>query len=418
MILRKKIKILYIHQYFSLPDGLSGIRSYKNAIALQKQGFSVTIICLSNYLDKKENKSILFKEVIYFEGIKIIKLNINYSNYMGFIKRSIAFIKFSLCATWEALFGNYEIIFATSTPLTVSIPGILAKILLKKKFLFEVRDSWPEFPRSMGILKNDFLYLALLFLEIVSYKLSDFCIGLSPGICSRIKQIGKNPKKIKFMPNSSDLEIFKPLSDQSMKDPSLINKNFNKDDFVVAFTGAHGIANGLESVLDIALILKRKKIKNIKFLFIGKGKCKPKLLKIKDQKKLNNCIFMDPIPKLKLASLMKDSVHVGLMTLKNIECFYMGTSPNKFFDYLAAGLPVINNYPGWIADIIKKYNMGIVVDPDDPIAFSNALINISEDLELRNIMSKNAREIAEKNFSREKQQKEIINIFKEISINL
>ena len=270
----------------------------------------------------------------------------------------------------------------------------------------------------MGILNNDFLYFTLLVLENISYKLSDFCIGLSPGICSRIKKIVKNPNKIKNIPNSCDLEIFKPLIDQSFKNPSLINKYFYKDDFVVTFTGAHGIANGLEAVLDVALILKRKNIKNIKFLFIGTGKCKPDLIKIKQKYDLDNCFFMDPLPKIKLGVLMKESVHVGLMTLKNIKSFYMGTSPNKFFDYLSCGLPVINNYPGWIAEIIEKNNIGFVVDPDNPISFAEALIKLSKDLELRNIMSKNARDVAENIFSRRKQEEAIINIFKEISLKL
>ena len=126
---------------------------------------------------------------------------------------------------------------------------------------------------------------------------------------------------------------------------------------------------------------------------------------------------MDPIKKEKLALLLKNSVHLGLMVLKNVEIFYNGTSPNKFFDYIAAGLPVINNYPGWIADIINNYNIGITVNPDSPNEFANALIKISKDNSLRLLMAKNARKLAESEFARQNQTDKILNVFRKISCN-
>ena len=122
---------------------------------------------------------------------------------------------------------------------------------------------------------------------------------------------------------------------------------------------------------------------------------------------------MEPVSK-KLASLLYESVHLGLMVLKDIEPFYKGTSPNKFFDYISSGLPVLNNYPGWIADIISKYNLGIVVRPNKPEEFADALIEISKNDSLVREMSKNSRRAAEEFFSRELQTKKIIDIFKNL----
>ena len=197
----------------------------------------------------------------------------------------------------------------------------------------------------------------------------------------------------------------------------LINEFFCPNDFVVAFTGAHGIANGLYSVLDVAIVLKKRNINNIKFIFIGDGKEKNNLLSIKREENLFNCYFMDPIKKEKLALLLKNSVHLGLMVLKNVEIFYNGTSPNKFFDYIAAGLPVIYNYPGWIADIINNNNIGITVNPDSPNEFANALIKVSKDDSLRLLMAKNARKLAESEFARQNQTDKILNVFRKISCN-
>ena len=100
-----------------------------------------------------------------------------------------------------------------------------------------------------------------------------------------------------------------------------------------------------------------------------------------------------------------------------VEIFYNGTSPNKFFDYIAAGLPVINNYPGWIAHIINNNNIGITVNPDSPNEFANALIKISKDNSLRLLMAKNARKLAESEFARQNQTDKILNVFRKISCN-
>ena len=408
--------ILYVHQYFSLSSGSDSIRSYKNAIELSEKGYNVTVLCGVNgrndcgLTGKFSNN----KRSGYVEGLKIIQYNFSYSNYMGFIKRSLVFLKFSIFSLLESIKGDYDIVYATSTPISVALTGIFSKWILRKKFIFEIRDLWPELPYSMGIIKNKIIYYLLLIFELISYFSADICIGLSPGICDGISSKGIKKSKIKLIPNSCDLEIFFPLKLDIKKNPKLINKFFEEDDFIIAFTGAHGLANGLDAILDVAKVLKDQNFFKIKFLFIGDGKCKPGLINRKEQEELDNCFFMDPISKVELASLLRESVHVGLMILQNNKSFYRGTSPNKFFDYISSGLPVINNYPGWLADLINKYNMGIVVKPNDPIDFSKALIKLYKNPLIVQEMSINSREIAERLFSRKVQTEKLVRTFYEL----
>ncbi len=417
------MKILYIHQYFSLASGSDGLRSYKHALALRDAGYKVTIFCLKTDrcdcgLTSKFRNNIRSGEV---EGINIIQFNINYSNKLDLIKRSLLFLKFSYLTLKESLKDNYQIVYATSTPLTIAIPGILSKLLLRRKFVFEVRDQWPELPYAMGLIKNKIIYKSLLFLEYIAYHSADICIALAPGIVDGIKSKGVPIFKIKNIPNSCDLEIFKPLFNGRKKKPQLIKNDglcFNSEDFVAVFTGAHGIANGLDSVLDMAKVVKSKGYKDIKFLFIGDGKCKEHLIKRTLNEEISNCFFISPVTKFELAEILRESINVGLMVLKNIKPFYRGTSPNKFFDYISSGLAVINNYPGWLADLIDKYNIGIAVPPEDPFAFAEALIFLYKNpLEL-NKMSCNARQVAEKYFSREAQTEKLIDIFDNISYRM
>jgi glycosyltransferase involved in cell wall biosynthesis len=170
-------------------------------------------------------------------------------------------------------------------------------------------------------------------------------------------------------------------------------------DLVAIFTGAHGMANGLDAVLDVAAELERRGRSDIKLLFIGDGKMKPGLQARAKREHLNNCVFMPPVAKVRLAEIMARA-DVGLMILQNIPAFYYGTSPNKFFDYLALGLPVVTNYPGWVADLIGKHACGCVVPPQDAAAFASALETLAGSASLRVDMGRSARALGEREFDR------------------
>ena len=313
----------------------------------------------------------------------------------------MVFVRYSWQSLQLALHSNADLVFATTTPLTAGIPGIAARWLRGIPFVFEVRDLWPELPRAMGVVRNPLMLAALSALEWISYHSADACIGLAPGICEGIAERGIAGSRITSIPNACDLELFQPLPEGETKQPELIaGLSLSPGSFVAAFTGAHGLCNGLAAVLDTASLLKDWGRNDIHLLFIGDGRCKPSLERRVAKEALSNCHFMPPIPKSQLAKMLGISVHAGLMVLEDVPAFYRGTSPNKFFDYLASGLPVINNYPGWLSEIIRDKNVGIAVPPRSPEDFAMALIAIADDPILRSSLSSNARALAENSFSR------------------
>ena len=322
------------------------------------------------------------------DGIRVIEFDLPYSNYDGFLKRSLTFLRFALQSIGISVTEKYDLVFATSTPLTAGIPGIAARILRQKPFVFEVRDLWPELPREMGVITNPLVLKAMDMLEWLSYHCAKGCIGLSPGIVDGIKRRGILAKNVVMIPNGCDLELF------------MAKENSPKEkEFKAVFAGAHGIANGLDAVLDAAKELKKRGRKDIKLLFIGDGKLKPALKERAVSENLDNCLFLDPIPNDKVPDLLQQ-VDVGMMILANVPAFYYGTSPNKFFDYIAAALPVINNYPGWLARIITVNRCGMVVPPENPSAFADALEYMADNRDEAAEMGKNARMLAERMFDR------------------
>ena len=389
------MKVLYFHQHFSTPTGSTGIRSYAMAQKLLEQGHSVTMVCGSysgGHTGLEGNFKHGKREGIV-NGIHIIEFNLAYSNHDSFLKRTGLFLLFAIRSVGIALTKQYDVLFATTTPLTAGIPGIAARWLRLKPFVFEVRDLWPELPKEMGVINNPFILKGMALLEWISYRSAHRLIGLSPGIVDGIARLGVNRENIIMIPNGCDLEIF------SNKSQPWRPKEVAPTDLMVVFTGTHGIANGLDAVLEGATVLKQRKRSDIKIVLIGQGKLKPALQARATQEGLNNVIFHDAVNKTKLAGLMA-STDLGLQILANVPAFYYGTSPNKFFDYIAAGLPVLNNYPGWLADIIKTHQCGFSVPPNDPYAFADALEKAAADKIHLQQMGINARRLAESEFDR------------------
>jgi len=336
------------------------------------------------------------------DGIDIIEFDLAYSNSDGFIKRALTFAKFALRSIGLVFSEKYDLVFATTTPLTAGIPGIFARWLTRKPFVFEVRDLWPELPKAMGVITNPVVLGAMSLLEWVSYRSAHRCIGLSPGIVEGIAVRGVAKEQIELVPNGCDLSIF--ASEQTSWRP----EGVTPDDLMAVFTGTHGMANGLDAVLDAAAELKKRNRIDIKLVLVGQGKLKPQLVERSKQEELDNVIFHDPVNKNRLAGLMA-SADIGLQILANVPAFYYGTSPNKFFDYIASGLPVLNNYPGWLAGMIKEHRCGIAIEPENPQAFADALEQAANNREQLVEMGINGRRLAEQEFDRAKLSNRFVN---------
>ncbi|WP_231692736.1 glycosyltransferase [Thiopseudomonas alkaliphila] len=201
-------------------------------------------------------------------------------------------------------------------------------------------------------------------------------------------------EKVALIPNGCDLNIF--AGEHESWRPAQVAES----DLMAIFTGTHGLANGLDAVIAVATELKKRQRDDIKLVLVGDG-MKKKDLQLQAQKlELNNVVFHDPVNKDKLAGLMA-SADLGLQILANIPAFYYGTSPNKFFDYIAAGLPVLNNYPGWLAEMIEEKQCGFSVPPESPKLFADALEQAADNRDELKNMGIRAQALARESFDRD-----------------
>ena len=389
------MRITYIHQHFTTPKGAGGTRSYELAQRMIAAGHQVSVIC-GTYLGGNSGLSQSFQNGCregMVDGIHVTEFDLAYSNEHGHLKRVLSFIRFSARTTRKVLALDSDVVFSTSPPVTVAIPAVFARLLTRRTIVSEVRDPWPEAPRAMGAIKNPVALWSMAVMQRALCRAAHHMIALSPGIADVIAGYGLAPSQITLVPNGADLSLF-----AEKPGPRLLDAR--EDELVALYAGTHGMANGLDAVLDAAAELKSRNAKNIRIVLCGSGQLKPALQERAQREGLDNVVFMQPVPKNKVGALMQGA-DLGLQVLMDVEVFYRGTSPNKFFDYLATGLPVLTNYPGWVADLVTENQCGFAVPPGNPKAFADALQAALADKQNLKVQGANALALARREFDRD-----------------
>ena len=386
----------------------SGTRSYEMARRLVEKGHTV-------YMISSKHSHSGFKERHFSieEGIYVWWLPVKYSNNMNFFQRIYSFIIYCIFSYKMGRKLNYELVFASSTPLTVAIPGIFLSKIKKVPFVLEVRDLWPAIPIELRIIRNSLLIKLSQYLEKFSYHLSDRIIALSNGMKDGIVDTGIKKSKITVIPNGSDIELFNINSEA---DNEFITQNdwIDTDKDIIIYSGAIGIVNGLSYMAFMAAEMIKLN-PNVLFCIIGDGIEKDKInLLAKKLGIINKNFYMIPqMSKTKLSQILSISTILTSFVI-NKEILW-NNSANKFFDGLAAGKPIMINYKGWQADILYQYSAGIVVPPDDPIVAVKKLNNLLEDRKRLQSMSQASLELAKKVFNRNELYKTFENLLLEVS---
>ncbi|MDR3022556.1 glycosyltransferase family 4 protein [Chryseobacterium sp.] len=375
------MNILYIHQYFITPQEPGGTRSYWLAQELIKNGHKVTMLTSSS----KFSEDI---KIVNIDGIEVIYIKEDYDQNMSVSRRLKAFLKFMYKSSVIGLKQkNIDLVIATSTPLTIGIPALILKWFKNKPFVFEVRDLWPEVPIQMGAIKNRWTIKTTRLLEKTIYKNASRVIALSPGMQDGvIKYIPK--EKTSMIPNMAKMDEFWPRG----KNDQLMEKlGLKKDSFKIVHFGSLGLANGAQTIIESAKLLNNRD--DIEFLFVGGGSTEKALIDEVEKNNLKNVKFLGKFPMTDVSEIVNFS-DVSIISFLDIPILYTN-SPNKLFDSLSAGKPIIVNSAGWTKDIAEKYHCGYYVNPNRPEELIQKVLYLKDNPELVKEMGQNARKLAE-----------------------
>lgn len=368
------MKVVYLHQYFKTNASAGGTRSYEFSMHLLEQGIDVNIITGMKADPEEED----LKNKVFSTGTR-------YHNTMSKWRRIFAFLEYNLKAvSMGKKIRDGDLIFATSTPLTIGLPGVWLSKKLKKPLVFEVRDVWPDVPVELGYIKNPLLIKVLKKFELWIYNNAEHVIVLSEGMKKNLLKKGVVGKKLTVIENMANLSLYENYRDEKPKDT-----------FTCIHPGTMGHVNGLDFVLDAAKILMEKD-SEIRIDLIGEGKEKNRLRQRVEAEGITNVSIRDAMPKKEVVRQIQKA-HVGIMCVDNRYPILEDNSANKFFDFLAAGLPIMINYKGWQKEALEEHRCGgAYLTPGE---MAEGILELKGNPELQKNLGENSRKLAEEAYS-------------------
>jgi glycosyltransferase involved in cell wall biosynthesis len=388
------VNILYVVQHFAGPSAAGSSRAFENARRLVLRGHAVTMLC--GRLDRSTERDVTEAREA---GIDLRMAPILYSQKMSYPRRLVVFRRYM---GWAVRAGKRlarpDVVLASSTPLTVGEIGRRIAAYHRIPFIFEVRDLWPEVPVSLGALPFPPLRWMARRMAGRVYAASDHVVALSSDMARVIRTWGVAPERISVIPNSSDTLMFG--SEEAASGRAATRERLGwGDKFVCIHPGAMGLVNGLDYVLDAAKQLDRDHGGEILLALMGDGNQRARLASRIAAEGIRSAVLYPSVPKREMPRVLAAS-DVGLVTVAPRPYLEMN-SANKFFDFLAARLPVLVNYGGWQAEVLRREGAGAATDPARPESLADALRGLRDDRAALAAMGRAARRLAEERYDRD-----------------
>ncbi|HLE15714.1 MAG TPA: glycosyltransferase family 4 protein [Anaerolineales bacterium] len=386
--------ILLIHQAFAALDEPGGTRHHELSRYLTTRGHRVTIIASPvSYLTGAApgSRAPWAERRADGSGITVLRTYTYPALHRSFAHRVISFLSFMVSSFFVGLtVKQVDLIWGTSPPIFQGVTAWVLARLKRTPFLFEVRDLWPAFAVEVGVLRQPLLIRASEWLERVLYNHADLVMVNSPGFIEHVRARGA--ARVELVPNGADSAMFDPQADgKSLKQDWGLSGRF-----VALYAGAHGISNDLRVLLQAADRLRA--FPEIALVLLGDGKEKPALMTLAAEMHLPNVFFLPPLPKNAIPSALA-AADACIAILKPIP-MYATVYPNKVFDYMAAGRPVILAIDGVIREVVEGSAAGVYVPPGDPQALAEAIQYLATHQQEAREMGLHGRQTVEDRFDR------------------
>ncbi len=408
------MKILVIHQYFLGKDDPGGSRWNQFAKYWAAAGHEITILAgMVHYTTGKKPPEYKGRFIVREEvqpGVTVYRCHVSESYNRSFVGRAWAYLSFAISSTYAGLFktGRPDVIVATSPPLTVAKTMSWLKFWRRCPAVFEVRDLWPESAIDTGVIQPGRLADMLFRLERKAYRRADWINVLTPAFeAALIEKKGVDPARISMIPNGADLDIMRPgeRDNQVRRDLGLNGK------FVVSYFGAHGRANRVGQLLDVAEKLQSTH-PDVRIMLVGQGMEKPQLVADARHRGLDNVIFVDAVPKEQVCHYINASDVCTAVLMRNDT--FKTVYPNKVFDYMSCKRPIIIAIDGVARKLVEDAGAGYFAEPENPDAFVDALLRMKDDPEGMRRMGESGYAYAAGNYSREAMARKYLEILERL----
>ncbi|PZV81483.1 hypothetical protein CLV31_11014 [Algoriphagus aquaeductus] len=359
------MRILFITDNFPPEINAPANRTFEHCKEWVKLGAEVTVItCFPNFPKGEifpgyQNK---WRKVEVIDGIRVIRVWSYITANEGTVKRILDYISFGVTSFLNGLFVKTDLIIGTSPQFFSAMSAWQIGIFRSKPWVMEVRDLWPESIVAVGAMKNKKLIKFLEWIEMMMYRSADQIIVVTETFLKKIENKGINPYKIFVFKNGVDLTKYFPGPK-----PKLIEEKLGlKNKMIFGYIGTHGMAHGLDFILDQARKFNMTH-KDIHFLFIGDGAKKDSLIEQANRDKLKNVTFLDSVGKEEVLDYLQ-LMDVALVNLIKSPTF-LDVIPSKIFEAAAVQKPILLGLEGETKEIIEKYGAGLCFEPENSTDF-------------------------------------------------
>ena len=368
--------ILFLTDNFPPEVNAPATRTLDHASVWVEAGHQVTIItCVPNFPIGKVFKGYKNKpiQVEYINNIRVIRVWSYVAPNEGFAKRILDFLSFMISSFLAGMtVRNVDVVVGTSPQFFTGISACAIALLKRRPFVFEVRDLWPESLRAVGVLRNNLIFKMLEKIEHCLYRKASQIVVVTNSFKKHLVNRGIEEEKIHVVTNGIDTKKFKPRS----KDTNLLQELSLLDKFVVGYIGTHGMAHSLETVIESATILSASpQHEDIIIIMLGDGASRDDLLRKAEG--LKNIKFIRSVSKSEVSNYWS-ILDASIVHLKKNSLFET-VIPSKIFESMGMGIPILHGVQGESADIIKRYNAGILFEPESAQSLTECIKNIHSD---------------------------------------
>ena len=403
------MRILYLSQYFPPEAGATQTRAYEMARTFVCLGHAVTILAeIPNHPSGIIPPAYRGKwfEHVDLDGIDVIRVWVKASPNKNFRSRMLFYLSYMFTSFFAGAFGvhgHFDLIYSSSPPLFVGIAGLALSYIKHRPFFFEVRDLWPESAIVLGELSNPHYIHWAEQVETACYRQARKIIVVTRGIQDRLLERNIPPEKLIFIPNGANIQNFHydPIGRYDLR-----SELGWQDCFIAIYAGIFGLAQGFETVLQAAQLLSHHP--TIRIILVGDGPAKDMIVKEAQRMNLSNLRIIPEQPRERIPAYLS-AADVAIVPLRKLELF-KGALPSKIFDAWACDRPVLISIDGEARQVVESAQGGHFIEPEDPQALAEALINLSTNRSECNRMGVNGRIFTAANYSRPVLAEQLCNI--------
>ncbi|USZ67393.1 glycosyltransferase family 4 protein [Halorussus salilacus] len=387
--------LLVVTQYFPPETGAPASRFDELTKRWSESGNDVTVLTSAPDYPEGELYDGYQNEWLHRErrdGVDVVMTKTFPASNVGFFRRALKFMWFMIISVLVGVrLEKPDVVVATSPQPLVGVSGWLVARVRRAKFVFEVRDLWPESISAAGDVDNRLLYASLEAISSFLYRHADRVVVVSQEFERSIVAAGASSEDILYHPNGVDVSFFEDASE-----PEFANRSLS-DYFVVSYIGTIGRAHGLSVVLDSAAELpSESKYDDVLFLFVGFGAQAETLQRRASEQGLDNVVFAGRRPKEEVPEFLSVS-DVSLVHLKDRDLFRT-VIPSKMFESMAAGVPIVLGVKGEAKRILTEANAGVTMEPEDPQDLTSAVRHLYDESGRRTEFGSNGADFVRENF--------------------